>query len=66
MGAVRSAAERSLLLVSSTGFFYRLVQTSRTHRLAQGVTLDAESIGHFRCWQAFVQQLLGLLQYRRG
>jgi hypothetical protein len=47
-------------------FFYRLVQTPRTHRLAQGVTLDAQSIGHFRCFQAFVQQLLSLFQYHWG
>jgi hypothetical protein len=42
------------------------VQPSRTHRLAQGVSLDVQSIGDLGCLQAFVEQLLGLLQYRRG
>jgi hypothetical protein len=66
IGAARSAAERALLLVSSTGFFYRLVHTSRTHRLGEGVPLDAESIGHVRGLQAFIEQLLCLGQHCRG
>jgi hypothetical protein len=59
-------AERSLLLVSSIAFFYRFVQTPCTDCFAQGVTLDAQSIGDFRCLQAVIEQLLGLSQYRRG
>jgi hypothetical protein len=54
------------LLVSSTGFFFRLVQPSRTHRLGEGVTLDAESIGHFRRLQALIEQLLRLGHNLRG
>jgi hypothetical protein len=63
IGAARSALERSLLLVScATGFFYRLVQAPRTHRLGEGVALDLQAIGHFCALQALVERPLGLAE----
>ena len=36
------------------------MQTIRTHRLAQGVTLDVQPIGHFHGLQSLIEQLLCL------
>jgi hypothetical protein len=41
------------------------VQPTRAHRFGERIALDSQPVGHFRCLQTLIQELLRFFQHRR-